>query len=165
MSLTAQVANIRKEINPTVQLSGQRVFTTSGNGIKVPLRRNLNCTLTPLSNNLFAITGSILGSIGIPDGARILNFKVTNRTGRRVLVTIPVDSGLCYFGPNGSPANVTKEIWAPLSRFPTLKCNVPDVVANTIDTNNTSTNLFTIGGVGGSTNDTFTVTIHYIDYV
>jgi hypothetical protein len=164
MSLSAQVANIRKEINPTVQLSGQRV-TATGGSTKIPLRRNLNCALSPSASNSLAVTGSALGLAGIPDGARILGFKVTNRTGRRVIVGIPVDSGLCYFGPNGSPAVVNKEVWAPLSRFPTLKVNVPDVIANTIDTNNATTSLFTIGGAVGTTNDLFTVTIHYIDYV
>jgi len=164
MSLTAQVANIRKEINPTVQLSGQRVIA-SGGSTKIPLRRNLNCTITPTTSNFVAITGAVLSTVGIPDGARILGFKVTNRTGRRVIVGIPIDSGLCYFGPNGSPAVVNKEVWAPLSRFPTLKVNVPDVIANTIDTNNSTTSLFTIGGISQTANDTFTVTINYVDYV
>jgi len=163
-SLTAQISSIRKEINPTVQLSGQRV-TAVGGSTKIPLRRNLNCTITPAVSNFIAVTGSTLSALGIPDGARILGFKVTNRTGRRVIVGIPIDSGLCYFGPNGSPAVVNKEVWAPLSRFPTLKFNVPDVIANTIDTNNSSTSLFTIGGVSGTTNDTYTVTINYMDYV
>jgi hypothetical protein len=164
LSLMAQVSNIRKEINPTVQLSGQRVLAAGG-GTKIPLRRNLNCNLTASASNNIVVTGTLLATAGIPDGARILGFKVTNRTGRRVVVGIPVDSGLCYFGPNGSPSTVTKEVWAPLSRFPTLNVNVPDVIANTIDTNNSSTSLFTIGGFGSSTNDTFTVTFHYIDYV
>jgi len=164
MTLKGQVASLRKEINPTIQLSGSRIQTSSG--CKVPLRRSINCTYTGASStNTVGVTGNSLGTAGIPDGARILDFKVTNRTGRRVFVNIPVDSQLCYFGPNGNPSVVTKEVWAPLSRFPTLKVNIPDAITNTIDTNVTAVSLWNMGGIPGATTDTFTVTVRYIDYV
>jgi hypothetical protein len=164
LSLKGQVKEIKKEINPTVQLTGSRFGTTA----KQPLHRHLNIPILPKTGdtlNVQTITGSVLGLAGMPDGSRILDFKVTNRTGRRVAVNIPVASNLCFFGINGNPSVVQKEVWAPLSRFPSLKVNIPDVVASTIDTNDTTNVLFTINGLAGVPNDFFTINIHYIDYV
>lgn len=163
MALKSQVSNIRKEITPTIQLSGTRFGTSA----KLPIHRRLNLAITPTTSNSIVLYGTQLGTAGMPDGSRIMDFKVTNRSGRRVAVVIPVDSGLCYFGANGNPSTVQKEVWAPLSRFPTLKVNIPDVVTSTIDTNNSTTPLFGISGAPGlsTSNDNFTVSIHYVDYV
>jgi hypothetical protein len=152
---------MQKEINPVIQVSGSRF----AGGLRVPIHRYLNATYNLSTTNSKTVFGSDLASAGMQDGCRILDFKAVNRTGRRVAVEIPADSGLCYFGPNGSPSAVSKERWAPLSRFPSLKVNIPDAIANTLDTNNGTTKLFTVSGAPGATADSVTVTFHYIEYV
>jgi len=158
-ALSTRISKMQKEINPVIQVSGQRF----GSGLRVPIHRYVNATFL-LSATSKTVYGTDLSTL-IQDGSRILDFKAVNRTGRRVAVEIPADSGLCYFGPNGSPSAIHKERWAPLSKFPSLTVNVPDVVSNTIDTANATTKLFTVSGTPGSTTDTVTVTFHYIEFV
>jgi hypothetical protein len=161
-ALSTRLSKMQKELNPVIQISGTRFASTQN---KVPIHRYLNCTYQTDSTAAKLVKGADLAAAGMQDGCRILDFKVVNRTGRRIAVNIPVDSLLCYFGPNGSPAQVQKERWAPLSKFPSISVNVPDVVASTIDTNNSTATLFSVTGTAGVPNETITISFHYIEYV
>lgn len=80
-------------------------------------------------------TGAKLSG-AIPDGAKILSMKATNLHGRYIQLTVPSGSALMLTQdiaaaplPELSRFNI-----APLSRFPVVKVNVPDLIARPVDT-------------------------------
>ena len=72
----------------------------------------------------------------IPDGAKILSMKFSNTNGRKLTVTIPSDNPLILTG--GSTAAPTQALmrraFAPITRFPTIHVEIPDLIAANIDT-------------------------------
>ena len=84
-------------------------------------------------------------TLQIPDGARILKFKVTNMSSRAILVTIPNDSQLTTTaGTSAIPiAGISRQAMAPLSRFPGITVDVPDTIARPLDAADATNILFT----------------------
>lgn len=72
----------------------------------------------------------------IPDGAKILSMKISNITGRKITVTIPAGSPLILTGKDSAALNsaLVRVAYAPITRFPTLKVEIPDLIAANIDT-------------------------------
>jgi hypothetical protein len=65
----------------------------------------------------------------VPIGAKILGFRVRNLTSRTLRVVVGPNSKIV--ADNGTITNqLDRFVAAPFSRFPTIKVNVPDLLAN-----------------------------------
>jgi len=108
---------------------------------------------------VLAITPALLGP-AIPDGAKLLTIKVIGRNCRNIRVSVPKDTALFTRGSNNSEIqDFNKENWAPLSRFPMVKIDIPDPISAAIDTNATNT-LFSVYSNDLPTG-IFTLALHY----
>lgn len=120
------------------------------------IRRKVNYTIT-LDSGSAIITGTTLKPF-MPDGAKILNFKAINRTSRNLRIRIPKETRLFQRGAvnnvqgENEIADLHREVWAPLSRFPSIKVNVPDTLASGIDVDNTVTlfEVLSLDGLGAT---------------
>jgi hypothetical protein len=115
--------------------------------------------------NLASSSKDVLASdTGLPDGCKVLKVVAKNLQGRSLVVTVPYDTALFQYPSVGTASaaygGVKKFASAPLSRFPVLKVQVPDLLASPLDTA-ANTKLFTLGSVIANTSDavelTFTV--------
>lgn len=157
-ALSTRIKNIQKEMNPYIHLTGG---TAVGTTVTTYIDRK-SSTVFQNTNGFNTVTAADL-SLALPDGARILGMKIMNITGRELTVTIPADSALVTNkGPTDAPNKLMKMVaFAPLSRFPSLKVDIPDVLANTIDTGGTlAQSLFSVFGTPGGT-DKCVVRFHY----
>jgi len=113
-----------------------------------------------MSSSTLAVNASNLQDI-IPDGAKILSMKVSNVTGRKISLTIPGLSGLISNDGSSTESNtsMTKVAYAPLSRFPVLKVQIPDLVASNVDTAGTTVPMFTL--VTDGPTDRVVIHFHY----
>jgi hypothetical protein len=100
----------------------------------------------------------------LPTGCKILRVKVRNLTGRTLTVAVPGPTALLLPSAVGSTSsgdlfNETKRYCAaPLSQFPVIKLEIPDLLARPLDSDSQA-ELFTVGSV--ITNSTDTVEIQY----
>jgi len=100
----------------------------------------------------------------LPAGCKILRAKVRNLTGRTLTVTVPGPTALLLPSAVGATSsgdlfNETKRyVAAPLSQFPVIKLEIPDLLARPLDSDSQA-ELFTVGSV--ITNSTDTVEIQY----
>lgn len=97
----------------------------------------------------------------IPDGAKILSMKITSLTGRYVAVTVPSGSALMLTQDQAASAplpGLSRFNVAPLSRFPVVRVNIPDLLARPIDTG-AGTTLFTVSN-GSSTSQSVLIRYH-----
>jgi len=113
-----------------------------------------------MSSGTLALTSASLQDI-IPDGAKILSMKVSNVGGRKIELTIPGINGLIFNDGTSTEPNqsMTKVAYAPLSRFPVLKVQIPDTVASNIDTAGTTVPMFTL--VTDGPTDRVVIHFHY----
>jgi len=142
--LSTRISKIQKEINPYIHLSG----TAVGIAKAMYIDRVSMGEFTLSNTGFLDIKASDLSTY-IPDGGKILSMKVIALSGRRLRVLIPAASPLV--SNNGSTGSnnqsMEKVVYAPFSRFPTLKIEIPDLLATNLDTNGTSTQaLFTLFG-------------------
>lgn len=154
-ALSTRISNIQKEINPYIHLSGNAVGTAQAMYIdRVAMGEFI------LASGTADIKASQLNGI-IPDGGKILSMKVINVSGRKLRVKIPALSPLTSNnGPTGnSNAALEKVAYAPLSRFPTLKVEIPDLLATNLDTNGTASDI--LFSVYGAASDVITIRFHY----
>lgn len=154
-ALSTRIAKIEREITPTIQMTGM-MTTTSGPSTTVPMRRKFRSTLTSSSATGENFTGS---SLGLPDGARILNatFKLLN--GRKLRVTANTDRLLIGTDTAAAKGNLTRENTAPYNRFPVVKVNIPDSVARCIDSADTTNVIFTVLGSALNSGTSYTVDV------
>jgi len=115
-----------------------------------------------MSSSVFSVKASDLLS-QLPDGAKILGMKVHNINGRKISVRIPAGSKLIL--TNGDPASasnqeINKVAYAPLSVFPILKIEIPDLVAAPIDVVSSNTEVLFKLTTDGAT-DKVVVRFHY----
>jgi len=97
-------------------------------------------------------------SLGVVDGAKILSFKVSSITGRTLSINVPNGTSLAVNdGSSIAPyAGQRKTVFAPYSRLPTIKVNIPDLLAAPLNSDSTE-QLFSISSEG-SGEHTFRVT-------
>jgi hypothetical protein len=140
-ALSTRITNIQKEINPYIRISGG---TAQGLATTTYIDRKTQGEFLT-SNGSLAVLASGLSSF-IPDGAKILGMKVSNVTGRKISILIPGFSGLISNDGASTETNkdITRVAYAPLSRFPVLKVEIPDLVASNVDTAGTGA-MFTLG--------------------
>ena len=129
--------------------------TTSGPSTTIPMRRKFRSTLTASTAGGESFTGS---SLGLPDGARILNatFKLLN--GRKLRVTVVSDKVMIGTDPAAAKGNLTREATAPYNRFPVVKVNIPDSIARCIDSNATDP-IFTVLGTALNSGTAYTIDV------
>jgi len=157
-SLKQSVNTIRREITPRISLSGQSVQVGTTNTNYIYIKRNVNVTAI-LVGGVYAVKPDFLAS-AIPDGAKLLSIKVIGRNCRNIRVNVPKDTALFTRGTNNTEIqDFNKENWAPLSRFPMIKIDVPDPIAAAIDTNATTV-LFTLYSLDVPTAQ-ITMALHY----
>jgi hypothetical protein len=102
------------------------------------------------------VTPSLLG---VADGAKILSLSVSNINGRTLTVNVPYTSVLLVNNGNTTApfGGLQKTVTAPLSRFPTIRMNIPDVMAAPLNADSTEV-LFTAAGGPGETGTYYKVT-------
>jgi hypothetical protein len=98
-------------------------------------------------------------SLQVKDGAKILSVKASSITGRTLTVTVPNGSVMVVNdGSSTAPFGGTKKtIAAPLSRFPTIKVHIPDLLAAPLNSDSTET-MFSVASDGGSSDFTYRIT-------
>jgi hypothetical protein len=157
-ALSTAIKNIKKEMNPYISVKGG---TASGILSQTYIDRVSQSEFTMVGSTL-EVKQSSLASI-IPDGAKILDMKIHNINGRKIAVRIPAGSKLIL--TNGDPATgsnkeINKVAYAPLSRFPKLKVEIPDLVSTFIDTGSAdSSSLFAL--ITDGPTDKVVVRFHY----
>jgi len=145
-------------MNPYVSVQGG---TAIGIQSATHIDRKCQSEFTMSSGALTVKAGDLLGVV--PDGAKILGMKVYNINGRKIAVTIPNDSVLITTTGNPLTAptvQIQKVAYAPLSVFPRLKIEIPDLIATPLDTNTTSTQVLFKLVTDGAT-DKVVVRFHY----
>lgn len=142
-SLSNRLTTLQHEVTPRVRMTGTPVAVGSVQA-KVFLNRKVNLTLN-VPGVGYTVTPNSLASV-MPDGARLLKVVATNNTSRNLRVTVPQETILFVRGSktNSEVSSMTREQWAPLSRFPTVTLNVPDTLSNCLDTNDNAAVLFTL---------------------
>jgi hypothetical protein len=116
--------------------------------------------IVTMANSVFNVTGA---SNNIPDGCKILKVVAKNLTGRTLTLEVPVSTVMMDMGTvDKTFGPIKKFVTAPLSRFPTIKVNIPDLLALPI-TNDASQPLFTLGSLISSATDAveLTYTVRY----
>jgi len=115
--------------------------------------------------NLVASAKDVLASeLGLPDGCKVLKVVAKNLQGRSLTLSVPYDTALFQYPSEGTASaafgGVKKFASAPLSRFPVIKVQVPDLLASPLDSAGNS-KVFVLGSVIPNTTDavelTFTV--------
>jgi hypothetical protein len=92
-------------------------------------------------NKQYGLTAASLAGI-IPDGSKILSIKATNLSGRSLIFTVPSGSAIMLTQDAAASAPlpaISRLMVAPLSRFPVIKVNIPDLLAKPIDTEGSAT--------------------------
>jgi len=102
------------------------------------------------------VTPSLLGVV---DGAKILSLSVSFLSGRTLTVNVPYTSILLV--NNGSTiapfGGLQKTVTVPSNRFPTIRMNIPDVMAAPLNADSSDV-LFTVAGGPGETGTYYKVT-------
>jgi hypothetical protein len=98
-------------------------------------------------------------SLGVVDGAKILSLSVSNISGRTLTVNVPYTSVILVNNGNTTApfGGLQKTVTAPSTRFPTIRMNIPDVMAAPLNADSTEL-LFTVAGGPGETGTYFKVT-------
>jgi len=129
-------------MNPYITLSGTAVDQNKSvyiHRVTSTVFRTVSITDKPINSGDLKLI--------IPDGAKILSMKIMSLTGRSLTVTIPPGSGLVLTEAGAQSgaqnASITRADYAPLTRLPRIKINIPDLIARNLDVDS-SNSLFTI---------------------
>lgn len=157
-ALSTRLQQLQREMNPQVMLSG----STLGSQNKQFVTRKL-VSIVPLSAS--TAKDVLAADLGIPDGCKILKIVAKNLSTRQLRLNVPTTTGLLESGSTGTTAapfgGIQKYQSAPLSRFPTLVLNVPDLLAAPQDLGS-ATVLFTLNSGSSSAADVeLTTTVRY----
>jgi len=132
-------------MNPYATISGMPLGSSSTKSTMIDKVYCQTVTVGSTSASFKDFVGTDLAST-IPDGAKILSMKITSLTGRYVAVTVPSGSALMLTQDQAASAplpGLSRFNVAPLSRFPVVRVNIPDLLAKPIDTG-AGTTLFTV---------------------
>jgi hypothetical protein len=128
-SLSNRIAKIQREMNPILSANGAQLLTAS-TSLANSRATYIDRSFVVLANGLAA--GSTLTDndfTAIPQGSKILGFRVRNLTSRTLRVVVGPNSKIV--ADSGTQLNqLDRFIAAPYSRFPTIKVNIPDLLAN-----------------------------------
>jgi len=84
-------------------------------------------------------------TLGVVDGAKILSLKAYSLQNRTLTIDVPNGTPLTVNDGNTTApyGGFKKTVAAPLSRFPVIKMNIPDILAAPLNSDSTET-LFTL---------------------
>jgi len=144
-ALSTRIKNITKEMNPYPTISGMPL---GSGGTKSVMIDKVYCwKASTTGSGILGVKSSDLEGI-IPDGGKIMAIKITSLGSRYLQVTVPSGSALMLTQDQAASAPLpplARFNIAPLSRFPVVKVNIPDLLAKPIDTqSSTTTDLFTV---------------------
>jgi len=147
-------------MNPQVSVSGKTLSSAKQQFVT----RKYVGTVTMASSTFDVKTNTN----ALPSGCKILRVRVKNLTGRTLAVQVP--SNTCLIIPNSTGSSTENNAFsevkrftsAPLSRFPVLDIEVPDLLANPIDVSSADP-LFTVSNVISAQSDTVEIeyTVRY----
>jgi len=146
-------------MNPQVSMSGNVVAADPRNYVTRKVM-----TFANLASSSLLVTPTVLNC---PDGCKVLKVQVRNLTGRTLKVLMPADTALMMAQADGTSAvpfgGLTKAVVAPLSRFPKLTLQVPDLLARPLDKVSVDP-LFTVSSMVSASTDLveFTTTVRYV---
>jgi len=139
-------------MNPYVSMTGMPLG--SGGSKSVMIDKVYTQTVVTSSKSYLVTKPSLTGVI--PDGSKILSIKATNLNGRSLTFTVPSGSELMLTQDAAASAplpTISRMMVAPLSRFPVIKVDIPDLLSRPIDTDSASTaTLFSLATDGASDN-------------
>jgi len=111
--------------------------------------------IVKLSSGTFTVYSN---TNGLPDGCKVLKVVAKNLEGRSLQVNVPYSSALMISDSRGGPSNpfteIKKYVTAPLSRFPKITLQIPDLLAAPLDTGDTTAVLFELGSFNSTSTDT-----------
>jgi hypothetical protein len=157
-SLSNRIDKIRREMNPQLTCNGTMLLlanTTNGSRATYVDRSYVVLASIPTGATSVALTDNDFTTI--PVGSKILSFRARNLTSRTLRILIGPNSKIWDQG-SASLNQVDRFIAAPFSRFPTLRVNIPDLLANGDFFNQSASNEFAT--FYGLANDIIEIKIH-----
>jgi hypothetical protein len=130
-------------MNPAITCSG-----TVPNGTpKMYITRKVTALL-PAGTSTSSVTATP-AALGVADGAKILSLKAYSLRNRTLTIDVPNGSVIVVNdGSSTAPfGGFKKTVAAPLSRFPVIKMNIPDLLAAPLNSDSTET-LFSLSSEG-----------------
>jgi hypothetical protein len=158
-ALSTRLSQLQREMNPQVVMSGNVVAADPRNYVTRKVM-----TFASMATSTLAVTPTVLNC---PDGCKVLKVQVRNLAGRTLKVYVPPESALMMAQADGTSAvpfgGVTKCVVAPLSRFPKVVLQVPDLLARPLDKTSTDP-LFTVSSQASGASDLveFSTTVRYV---
>jgi hypothetical protein len=145
---------MQKELSPQVSLTGHAMASSQ----KQFVTRKYVTTVLLASGVKDVKTTDIT----LPEGCKILRFVARNLTGRTLTVNIPGETPLLIPSANKTDTSVFTQqkrySAAPLSKFPVISAEIPDLLAAPFDPGSALT-LFTVGSaVNSQSSDTVEIT-------
>jgi len=128
-SLSNRISNIQREMNPNLSANGTQLLTASSS-IALSRATYVDRSYVVLASGLAAGTTLTDNDFtSVPQGSKIMGFRVRNLTSRTLRVVVGPNSKIV--ADSGTQLNqLDRFVAAPYSRFPTIKVNVPDLLAN-----------------------------------
>jgi len=159
--LSNRITTLQKEMNPQVNVSGTTLTSS-----KLQYVTRKYGAIVKLASGVFAVKAN---TNSLPQGCKILKVVAKNLSGRSLTVTIPSDTAMMLPNATGAAvdsnafAGTKRYVTAPLSRFPKITIQVPDLLAAPIDSGGASDDLFTVGSLESTATDTveLTYTVRY----
>lgn len=104
-------------------------------------------SLVNLASGASTVTGQ---SVNLPDGCKVLKVVAKNLTGRYLRLEVPQDTCLMVPPAEGDSTapfgGIKKHVSSPWTRFPTLKVNVPDLLAAPVNNALATDVMFLLSG-------------------
>jgi len=133
LSLSNRITSLQREMNPAITCSG----SVPSSNQKMYITRRVTAYLKA-ANGSVAVTAAALA---VTDGAKILSVKIHSINGR--ILTIEVPNGTTLVVNDGNTTapfgGFRKTTAAPLSQFPSIKVNIPDLLAAPLNKDSTET--------------------------
>jgi len=157
-SLSNRIDKIRREMNPQLSCNGDMILlanSTNNSRATYVDRSYIVLASIPTGATSVALTDNDFTTV--PLGSKMLSFRARNLTSRTLRVLIGPASKI--WDQNGTQLNqLDRFIAAPFSRFPTLRVEIPDLLANGDFFNQSASNEFaTFFGLAG---DIIEIKIH-----
>lgn len=116
-------------MNPMLSANGSQLLTAS-TSIALSRATYIDRSYVVLASGLAAGTTLTDNDFtAIPQGSKIMGFRVRNLTSRTLRVVVGPNSKIV--ADSGTQlSQLDRFVAAPYSRFPTIKVNVPDLIAN-----------------------------------
>jgi len=144
---------MQKELSPQVNLTGQTMASSSKRFVT---RKYVTSALL-----VSGVKDVKTTDVPLPAGCKILRFVARNLTGRTLTVQIPETTPLLLSSATKTDTSAFAEqkrySAAPLSKFPVITAEIPDLLAAPFDPDSGIT-LFTVGSIIGAAGDTVEIT-------